>query len=139
MPKKRRNAHVPQQAARRRRAAARRDFAPAPDPPLESEPRADLDGNPIYASETADWSSATAGYSPTGPVETRPHWIGTQTARREGRRRAELRGGAAGQVRVTPGQLPTYERAYLVNELQRIGIISGSLLAVIIVLAIVLR
>jgi hypothetical protein len=138
MPKKRRNAHIPQQTARRRRAAARRDFAPAPEPPRENEPR-DLDGNPIFASETADWSSATPGFSPTGPVETRPHWIGSQTGRREGRRRAELRGGAAGQVRVTPGQLPTYERAYLVNELQRIGIISGSLLAVIIVLAIVLR
>jgi hypothetical protein len=138
MPKKRRNAHVPQQSSRRRKAAPRRDFSPAPDP-ARDEPPTDLDGNPIFASETADWSSATAGYSPTGPVETRPHWIGPQTARREGRRRAELRGGAAGQVRVTPGQLPTYERAYLVNELQRIGIISGSLLAVIIVLAVVLR
>jgi hypothetical protein len=139
MPKKRRNAHIPQQTARRRKAAARRDFAPAPDQARDTEPRTDLDGQPIFAGETANWSSATAGYTPTGPVETRPHWIDSQTARREGRRRAELRGGATGQVRLAPGQLPTYERAYLVNELQRIGIISGSLLAVIIVLALVLR
>jgi hypothetical protein len=139
MPKKRRAAHIPQQSTRRRKAPPRRDFAPAPEQPRDSEPPADIDGNPIFAGETANWSSATAGFTPTGPVETRPHWIGSQTARREGRRRAELRGGATGQVRLTPGQLPTYERAYLVNELQRIGIISGSLLAVIIVLAVVLR
>src|ERR671918_3193682 len=124
MPKKRRAAHIPQQTARRRKAAPRRDFAPAPpEQPRDGEPPADADGNPIFAGETADWSSATAGFTPTGPVETRPHWIGSQTVRREGRRRAELRGGATGQVRVTPGQLPTYERAYLVNELQRIGAI----------------
>jgi hypothetical protein len=139
MPKKRRAAHIPQQSTRRRKAAPRRDFASPPDQARDSEPPADLDGNPIFAGESANWSSATAGFTPTGPVETRPHCIGSQTTRREGRRRAELRGAAAGQVRVTPGQLPTYERAYLVNELQRIGIISGSLLAVIIVLAVVLR
>jgi hypothetical protein len=38
-----------------------------------------------------------------------------------------------------PGQLPVFERAYLVGELRRIALTAGSLLAIIIVLAIVLR
>ena len=37
------------------------------------------------------------------------------------------------------GQLPTFERSYIVDELRRIAIISGSLFAFVIVLAIVLR
>jgi hypothetical protein len=138
MPKKRRAAHIPQQATRRRKAAPRHNFAPAPDQTPETEPRSDLDGNPIFANEIAV-PGATAGYAAVGPVETRPQWIHSQTARREGRRRAELRGVTTGPVRLAPGQLPTYDRAYLVSELQRIGIISGSLLAVIIVLTIILR
>jgi hypothetical protein len=42
-------------------------------------------------------------------------------------------------VRVIPGQLPTFERSYLISELRRIGMISGSLLALIIVLTVLLR
>ena len=45
----------------------------------------------------------------------------------------------AGTVRVVPGQLPTFERAYLVNELRRILITAGTLLCVIIFLSLVLR
>ncbi len=37
------------------------------------------------------------------------------------------------------GQLPTFERSYLVDELKRISMISGSLLALIVFLFIVLR
>jgi hypothetical protein len=42
-------------------------------------------------------------------------------------------------VRTVPGQLPTFERGYLVSELRQIGITSGALFAFIVVLAILLR
>jgi hypothetical protein len=42
-------------------------------------------------------------------------------------------------TRVVPGQLPTFERAYLMSELRRTFFISAALLALIIVLTIVLR
>ena len=41
--------------------------------------------------------------------------------------------------RQVPGQLPTFERAYLVRELTQIAAISGSLLLLLIVLWIVMR
>ena len=41
--------------------------------------------------------------------------------------------------RAAPGQLPTFDRHYLMRELWQIGIISGSLLLLIIVLAVILR
>ena len=37
------------------------------------------------------------------------------------------------------GQLPTFEHSYIVDELRRIAIIAGSLFAVVIILAIVMR
>ena len=44
----------------------------------------------------------------------------------------------AGTVRAA-GQLPTFERTYLVDELRRIAMTSGALLAVIVVLKILIR
>lgn len=41
--------------------------------------------------------------------------------------------------RSVPGQLPTFERSYLVRELTQIGVISGALLALLIVLSVVMR
>jgi hypothetical protein len=41
--------------------------------------------------------------------------------------------------RMIPGQLPTFERAYLIRELTQIAVISGSLLTLLIVLWIVMR
>lgn len=57
------------------------------------------------------------------------------------RRRLEMltRSQDSPVVRVSAGQLPTYERAYLLGELRRIAIVSGLLLTLIVVLAIVLR
>jgi hypothetical protein len=81
----------------------------------------------------------------TGPVETRPEWIGStaqETARRQpGRRTAQLRqrGTSEGAARIMAGQLPTFERAYIHEELRRIAIISGVLFTLVIVLALVLR
>jgi hypothetical protein len=135
MPKKRRQAHIPQQSSRRRRVVRRPEFAEAPQP----EEHVDLDGNPIFAEPTA---SPLGGFSATGPVETRPHWIESpaQQQRQPGRREAQLRRGPAQpSARVSAGQLPTFSSGYLSEELRRIAITAGSLFALIIVLAIVMR
>jgi hypothetical protein len=142
MPKKRRQAHIPQQVNRKRRTVRRPEFSAAPQPQREPEERVDLDGNPIFADDVLA-SQATAHYGFTGPVETRPHWIGktAQEQRQPGRRVSQLRhGGAPEQTsRVTPGQLPTFAPGYLSDELRRIAITSGSLFLVVIVLALVMR
>lgn len=136
MPKKRRQAHIPQQQTRKRRVARRPEFAPVPAP----EERVDLDGNPIFADDVV---APTPAYDATGPVETRPQWIGSagRQQRQPGRRMAELRGGASGQgaARIVAGQLPTFERGYLREELRRIAITAGSLFGIIILLTIVMR
>jgi len=135
MPKKRRQAHIPQQA--RKRKPARR--LPAPPAP---ETRTALDGSPIFADDVAA-PAATAHYGVAGPIETRPHWIGQAAAAETPRRRRleELRQRQQpAPVRsAATGQLPTFERAYLVSELRRISITAGMLLALIVALAIVLR
>jgi hypothetical protein len=70
-------------------------------------------------------------------VETRPQWT---PAPRAGRRLEQVtRTRDQLTTRIVPGQLPTFERSYLVSELRRIAIISTSLLALIIVLTFVLR
>jgi hypothetical protein len=105
---------------------------------VEPEERIDLDGNPIFADDVA---SPTPAYDATGPVETRPAWIANAPQRQPGRRTAQLRqrGTSEGAARILAGQLPTFERSYIVDELRRIAIISGGLLALIVVLAIVMR
>ena len=135
MPKKRRPTRTS------RRAPRRPDFAAGPLH-AESQPeKTDLDGQPIFADDVAV-PSATAHFGVTGPVETRPEWIGrTAPPRQPGRRSAQLRqrGTSEGAARIMAGQLPTFERAYIADELRRIAIISGVLFALIIVLAIVMR
>ena len=136
MPKKRRQAHIPQQVNRKRRVVRRPGFADAPEP----EERVDLDGNPIFADDVV---SPTPGYDATGPVETRAAWIGSTAQgqqRQPGRRVAQLRRGAMEPgTRIAAGQLPTFTAGYLSEELRRIAITAGSLFAVIIVLAIIMR
>jgi len=138
MPKKR-PAKTPQQSSRKRRAPRRPQFSPGP----EQAERTDLDGQPIFADEVATSAAAGAFGEATGPVETRPEWIGStaQPARTPGRRTAQLRraGGSEGAARIMAGQLPTFEHAYIVDELRRIAIISGSLFVLIVVLAFVMR
>jgi hypothetical protein len=137
MPKKRRQAHIPQQVNRRRRVIRRPEFGAEPQP----EERVDLDGNPIFADDV-DMPSAGALGGAGGPVETRAHWIeGTaQPQRQPGRRTAQLRrGGAEAVGRVSSGQLPTFSEGYLTEELRRIAITACSLFAAIIILAVVMR
>lgn len=67
----------------------------------------------------------------SGPIDTRP---------RVGRRQEMVsRGREQTNIRVVPGQLPVFERSYLMTELRRIFTISGGLLAIIILLAFVMR
>jgi hypothetical protein len=137
MPRKRRPTRTT------RRAPKRPDFAPGPGQATpQPEERTDLDGNPIFADDVA-MADASAAYTGPGPVETRPEWIGQtgQPRRQPGRRTAQLRqrGMSEGAARIMAGQLPTFERSYIHDELRRIAIISGSLFALIIVLAVVMR
>ena len=117
MPKKARRSHVPGQPAKRkaRRPAGQPSVAPAAPEPVFAEP-------PI---------AELPHLGAVGAVDTRPH------------RRLQLltqrRSEAQAAVRVVPGQLPTFERAFLVSELRRIVVTAGALLALIVVLAMVLR
>jgi hypothetical protein len=136
---------MPRRRRTTRRAPRRPDFAPGPEQRQQPEAeRTDLDGNPIFADDAAESAMATP-FGGGGPVETRPEWIGntqTQQPRRQpGRRMSQLRqrGTSEGAARIMAGQLPTFERSYITDELRRIGIISGSLFALIVILAIVLR
>jgi hypothetical protein len=88
---------------------------------------------PNFADEPLIAGGVSTGIG-SGPVDTRPQ------PRTGGRRLQMLRGNPdAGAVRITPGQLPTYERSFLQEELRRITMISGALLAVILVLTVLLR
>ncbi|HEY7270207.1 MAG TPA: hypothetical protein VH951_10300 [Dehalococcoidia bacterium] len=123
MPKKRRQAHIPQTVTRKRRPSRRPEFegTPAEQPEFDTT-------EPSFADAPV---ANIPGYA-TGVVATRAG----------GRRLEQLRRSSAGEhaaPRVVTGQLPTFERAYLVNELRRIFITSGILLALIVVLAFVLR
>ena len=77
-----------------------------------------------------------AGFLGAGPIAPAAPRVG----RRVGSLRTPLdRSEGVAAARMNPGQLPTFERAYLMRELRQIGIISTSLLALIIVLTIILR
>ena len=121
MPKKPRQAHVPQQARKRK---ARRPAATTAQPsPLPVE-------EPVFADTPAVAAAAGALGDARGPVETRLHRrLDRLTETREQRTAA----------RIVPGQLPAFERAYIVSELRQIGITSSVLLAVVIALALILR
>jgi hypothetical protein len=74
-------------------------------------------------------AAASSTVAPTASAPQRQH-----------RRLDQVRGvETAGGVRIVPGQLPTFERRYLVRELRQIGLISSSLLALIIALTVILR
>jgi hypothetical protein len=123
---------------RRRRPARpvrRPNFQPAPQPTIADE---DEDA-PTFADEPA---VTVPAYGATGPVETRPHWV-SRSDRAQGRRLAQLR-RSSGEERAAPragaaGQLPVYERAYITGELRRILITTVAMVALVLVLAVLLR
>ena len=107
MPKRPRQAHIPQQAKKRK--VRRNPLFTAADPYLAEEKVVSFAERQPVATDAL-------------PSEALP-------------RRAEAR---LAVVR-SAGQLPTFERAYLVNELRQIALTATGLLAFIIVLTIVLR
>jgi hypothetical protein len=126
VPKRPRQAHVPAQQRSTRKP--KRPF-------MTSSQRAEAEEElfePNFADTPFNSGPALGGQG--GPVDTRPQ-------PRAGRRLEMLRGSANRDlaIRITPGQLPTYERSFLQEELRRISMISGALLAVILVLTVVLR
>ena len=126
VPKRPRQAHIPAQQRTSRKP--KRPFMTAGQ---RAEAAEEL-FEPNFAEEPVFAGGVLPGQS--GPVDTRPQ------PRIGGRRLQTLRGNPeTGAVRITPGQLPTYERSFLQEELRRIAMISGGLLAVILVLTVLLR
>ncbi len=112
MPKKSRQAHVPSQSRKRK---ARRTASSAFQ---------DVSGPAVTEDSAPDGEPGS-----TNQVQRRPRRrLDMVTQTREG-----------SGTRITPGQLPIFERGYLVRELKQIGLISTALFALIILLALVLR
>ena len=109
MPKRPRQAHIPQQAKKRkvRRTPVSEEIYPAPIPNV----------------------AGLGAQAPAGPISMPP------ASGSAGHRRFEARTVAVRSA----GQLPTFERSYLVNELRQIGLTAAGLLAFIIVLTVLLR
>jgi hypothetical protein len=119
MPKRARQAHVPKQVTRKRKAV-RRDGGVT----TGADPYLDVSGPIQVASGMAR--------DPVGPI---PMPARPAPARPQAPVTAPVRPGTLRAA----GQLPTFERGYLVEELRRIAMTAGSLLALIVVLAVVLR
>jgi hypothetical protein len=111
VPKKPRQAHIPASQIKRRKVRRPQNGASAATAPFTPE------GDATFV----------AGAAPARPSETRVQ------------RRLEQLQRSDATVRSLPGQLPTFDPGYLHRELMQIGITGGSLLALIIVLALVLR
>ena len=129
VPKRPRQAHVP--LSQRTNRKPKRPFMTGA--PGAAQPLPDDSYEPNFADEPVFAGGTLAGAS--GPVDTRPQ-------PRPGRRLEMLRGNTnrdMATARVTPGQLPTYERSYLMDELRRISLITGGLLGVILGLTVLLR
>ncbi len=117
MPKRSRTSHIPSQV-RRRKPRRPNDFTSTL---AESEAFKEL-------------AQAEAGAVPMTATAV------PLAAPRMGRRLAAAsRSSDSYSGRSVPGQLPTFERSYLVRELTQIGVISGALLALLIVLWVVMR
>ena len=112
MPKRSRQAHVPQPHQVRRRKARREGTVPNMPEPVVAE-------EPVLAVPTAQ----------------------TPVATRSRRRLVSLSAPAETPVqgRASAGQLPAFDRAYITRELRTIAITSGLLLAVIVALTLIMR
>jgi hypothetical protein len=94
---------------------------------------------PTFADEPA---VTVPGYSSSGPVDTRPY-RNALSERVQGRRLAQLR-RSSGEERGAPrssttGMLPTFGIGYISHEIRQIAITTAAMVALIVVLAIVLR
>ena len=113
MAKRSRTSHIPSQI-RRRKNRRPNDFTSA-----------------LAESETfQEIAEAEAAVSPAAVAAPGP---------RMGRRLEAASRRREGYVARGAGQLPTFERAFLMRELTQIGVISGVLLALLLVLWVVMR
>ena len=118
MPKRARQAHIPKQVTRKRKPVRR-------DGGVTTGADAYLDvSGPIQVATGMSRDPVGPIPMPARPAPSRPQ--APATPARPGTLRAA-------------GQLPTFERGYLLEELRRIAMTAGGLLALIIVLAVVLR
>jgi hypothetical protein len=119
MPKRSRTSHIPSQI-RRRKPRRPNDFTSA-----------------LAESQTFhDLAEAEAAVVPPAPDAA----VATAAAPAVGRRLAAATRAREGYTsRANVGQLPTFERAYLVRELTQITVISSGLLLFLIVLFFVMR
>ena len=119
MPKRARQAHIPKQVTRKRKTVRR-------DGGVTTGADAYLDvSGPIQVATGMSRDPVGPIPMPARPAPSRPQPHVAAPVR-------------PGTLRAA-GQLPTFERGYLVDELRRIAITAGGLLALIIVLAVVLR
>jgi hypothetical protein len=119
MPKRARQAHIPKQVTRKRKTARRNGGV--------------VTGADAYLDVSGPIQVASGmSRDPVGPIPM----PSTPPASRPAPRMAAP--PRPGTLRAA-GQLPTFERSYLVDEMKRIAITAGGLLALIIVLTFVLR
>ena len=123
MPKKPRQAHIPSQITRRRKA--RRTNG--------STPLATSSSGMLAEPEPASLPVTESAAKRVEPAAER------RSRRLDMLRAPQSPSTTSSSVRVVPGQLPTFERAYLMRELRQIALTGTILLAAIIVLTIVLR
>jgi hypothetical protein len=116
MPKRARQAHIPKKAPSRRRKARR---------------PAVVTGSDAYLDVSGPISAAPFGSEPVAPIP-----LPTRDGPRPRTQQAQALRSSAARA---SGQLPVFERSYLVEELRRIATTAGSLLALIVILALVLR
>jgi hypothetical protein len=118
------------------RPVRRPNFQPAPE--ASSEPL-DEDEEPTFADEPV---GAIPGLGSTGPVDTRTQRV-ARDQRVQGRRLEQLR-RSSGEERGAPrssatGMLPTFATGTITGEIRQILITTGAMVALLIVLALVLR
>ena len=121
MPKRSRTSHIPSQI-RRRKARRPNDFSSL-----------------VGSQGLQDIAEAEAAVVPPTP-DAATAVAAPAAGRRMGRRlEAATRAREGYAPRTNTGQLPTFDRAYLVRELTQIGVISSALLLLLIVLFFVMR
>ena len=122
MPKRSRTSHIPSQI-RRRKPRRPNDFTSA------------LAGSQALH----DLAEAEAAVVPPSPEAAALAATATPEPRLGRRMAAATRARESFTPRANTGQLPTFERAYLVRELTQIAVISSALLLLLIVLFVVMR
>jgi hypothetical protein len=122
MPKRSRTSHIPSQI-RRRKPRRPNDFTSA-----------------LASSQTLhNLAEAEAAVVPPTPEAAGATATATPGPRMGRRLAAASRTRESFAPRANTGQLPTFERAYLVRELTQIAVISGALLLLLVVLFFVMR